>query len=42
MVSSVHFALDEWPGEPPRTLVEIARNYLDRDLPLIAFIDDRQ
>lgn len=42
LISSVRLSLDEWPGEPPRRLLEIAQDFLDRDLPLIVLIDDLQ
>jgi hypothetical protein len=40
--SSVRFSLDSWPGSVPRSLIDLAADRLDNDLPLIAFIDAKQ
>lgn len=41
-VSTTHFNLEKWPGEPPQTLCKLASESLENDVPIIAFIDAQQ
>lgn len=37
--STVTFSLEEWPGDPPKSVLDLAKENLDDNLPLIAFVD---
>lgn len=39
MVESLAFRLDEWVGNPPRPLIELAREEIEDHCPLIALVD---
>ena len=36
---TISFSLEQWPGDPPKSLMELAQESLEEDLPLIGFID---
>lgn len=38
----LNFSLESWDGSPPRSLIDLAVEQLDENLPLIAFIDAQQ
>lgn len=39
--STISFSLEEWQGNPPKSLMELAEENLDNDLPLIGFVDSQ-
>lgn len=39
MAKTLNISLEEWPGTPPKSLIELSEENLKNDLPLIAFID---